>query len=145
MKEDWENPIIGLLATYNQSGRKAFMVESRSSLSLLTEDGTTSSLPIYRDSSFPGQTFSETLTTIMGQGRPGVYVNSTLIYGDRIYSMMASESGLIRPLNLSVSIPTGCVPLTPETLERKQDFHYVFLCTDPQKSVRLLFLPLSRQ
>ncbi len=149
MKEDWENPIIGLLGTYNQSGRKMFLIESRSSLLLLDSDGVTnslhSSLPIYRDSSFPGQNFSETLTTIMVQGRPGVYVNSTLIYGERIYSMMASDRGLIRPMSLSVSLPAGCVPLLPETLESKQDFNYVFLCTDSQSNVKLIFLPLSRQ
>lgn len=143
MKEDWENPIIGLLGTYDLKGTKSFLIESRSSLSLLNHNGERSSLPIYRDSSFPGQSFSETLTTIMSGGRPGVYINSTLIYGERIYSMIATDMGLQRPLSLSVSIPSGCVPLAPETLERKQDFQYVFLCTDPQKNVALKFLPLS--
>lgn len=142
MKESWENPIIGLLGTFEQNGEKSFLIESRSSLSLLKNDGKLSSLPIYRDSSFPGQSFSETLIPMMARGRPGVYINSTLIYGERIYSMIAGENGLVRPLGLSVSIPQGCVPLNPETFEGKTDSNYLFLCADPQKNVKLLVLPL---
>lgn len=145
MKEDWENPIIGLLGSFSSKGEKSFLIESRSSLSVLKENGEKSSLPIYRDSSFPGQSFSETLTPMMVNGRPGVYINSTLIYGERIYSMIATDTELSRPLGLSVSIPSGCVPLPPETLESKQDYQYVFLCSDSQRNVSLKFLPLLAQ
>ena len=143
MNDVWENLIIDLLATFNDNGSKLFLVQRRYTLSLLKENGEVSSLPIYRDSSFPGQSFSETLIPIMADGRPGVYVNSTLIYGERIYSMIASDSGLIRPLALSVAIPFGCVPLSPETFLKKQDFQYLFLCVDPQKKVSLKVLPLE--
>jgi cell wall-associated protease len=143
MKENWENPIIGLLGTFDSLGEKSFLIESRSSLSILKADGKTSALPIYRDSSFPGQSFSETLIPFMAGGRPGVYINSTLIYGERIYSMIDSDEGLIRPLGLSVNIPTGCVPLNPETLESKSDYQYLFLCTDSSKNVSLKFLSLE--
>jgi len=145
MKESWENPIIGLLGTFDSNGEKSFLIESRYGLSILKADGKTSALPIYRDSSFPGQSFSETLIPFMAGGRPGVYINSTLIYGERIYSMIDSEEGLIRPLGLSVNIPAGCVPLSPETFESKSDYQYLFLCTDPAKNVSLKVLPLSAQ
>ena len=143
MNDVWENLIIDLLATFNDNGSKSFLVQRRYTLSLMKENGEISSLPIYRDSSFPGQSFSETLIPIMADGRPGVYVNSTLIYGERIYSMIESDSGLIRPLAVSVAIPSGCVPLSPETFEHKQDFQYLFLCTDSQKKVSLKVLPLK--
>ena len=143
MNDVWENLIIDLLATFNDNGSKSFLVQRRYTLSLMKENGEISSLPIYRDSSFPGQSFSETLIPIMADGKPGVYVNSTLIYGERIYSMIASDSGLIRPLGVSVAIPSGCVPLSPETFEQKQDFQYLFLCTDSQKKVSLKVLPLQ--
>lgn len=143
LKEDWENPIIGLTSTFEMESGKTYLIESRSSLTVLRDNGEKASLPIYRDSSFPGQSFSETITPIISEGRPGVYINSTLIYGERLYSMIDTQEGFIRPLRLSVSIPTGCVPLAPETLESKVDYNYGFLCLGADKSVTLKFLPMS--
>ena len=102
-------------------------------------------LPLYRDSSFPGQNFSETLQPILSKGRPGVYVNSTLIYGERLYSMIDTlENGFIRPLNLSIALPLGCVPLAPESFDKKADSNYAFLCVDSNRDVSLKFLPMSQ-
>ena len=144
LQEDWENPIIALIATYEESGSKTYLVESRSSLTLLRDNEERLSLPIYRDSSFPGQSFSETLTPILSEGRPGVYINSTLIYGERLYSMIDTEDkGFIRPLRLSIGIPSGCIPLSPETLSDKSQSNYVFLCSDSSQNVTMKFLPMS--
>lgn len=144
LTEEWENPIISLTAIFEELGAKTYLVESRSSMTALSVNGEKASLPIYRDSSFPGQSFSETLTPILSEGRPGVYINSTLIYGERLYSMVDTENnGFIRPLSLSIAIPAGCVPLLPETLEDKTQFNYAFLCTSPSKEVSLKFLPMS--
>ncbi len=146
LEENWENPIIGLIQTFNQNSQKSYLIESRSSLTLLRDNEEKFSLPIYRDSSFPGQSFSETITPILSEGRPGVYINSTLIYGERLYSMIDTENnGFIRPLRLSIGIPTGCVPLMPEVLAVKSQSNYVFLCTSPSKEVSLKFLPMSHQ
>ncbi|MGZ3787049.1 MAG: S8 family peptidase [Bacteriovorax sp.] len=142
LKQEWENPVIGLIGGFDSNGEKSLLVENRSSISFLT-NGTRSDLPIYRDSSFPGQNFSETLMPILAEGRPGVFINSTLIYGERLYSMIGTESGLIRPLRLSIDVPAGCVPLAPETLEEKTSYNYVFLCAEQNKQVSLKFLPMS--
>lgn len=144
LKEDWENPIISLIATFEENNEKTYLVESRNSLTLLRANEEKLSLPIYRDSSFPGQSFAETLTPILSEGRPGIYVNSTLIYGERLYSMIdTQDKGFIRPLRLSIAIPTGCVPLNPEALAVKNQFNYAFLCSDANKDVSLKFLPMS--
>lgn len=144
LNEDWENPVIALTATFDRNNSKTYLVESRSSLTMLRDNGQKASLPIYRDSSFPGQSFSETITPILSEGRPGVYINSTLIYGERLYSMVDTENnGFIRPLSLSIGIPSGCVPLLPETLGDKTQYNYAFLCTSPSKEVSLKFLPMS--
>lgn len=144
LQEDWENPIISLIATFEENSEKTYLVESRNSLTLLRENEEKFSLPIYRDSSFPGQSFAETLTPILSQGRPGIYVNSTLIYGERLYSMIdTKDAGFIRPLRLSIAIPQGCVPLNPETLGDKTQFNYTFLCADANREVSLKFLPMS--
>lgn len=144
LQEDWENPIISLIATFEENNEKTYLVESRTSLTLLRENEEKLSLPIYRDSSFPGQSFAETLTPVLSGGRPGIYVNSTLIYGERLYSMIdTKDSGFIRPLRLSIAIPQGCVPLNPEPLSDKTQYNYTFLCTDTNKEVSLKFLPMS--
>ena len=144
LQEDWENPIISLIATFEDKSKKTYLVESRNSLTLLRENEEKLSLPIYRDSSFPGQSFAETLTPILSQGRAGIYVNSTLIYGERLYSMIDTEDkGFIRPLRLSIAVPQGCVPLNPEVLTSKSQYNYTFLCTDTNKDVSLKFLPMS--
>lgn len=144
LQEDWENPIISLIATFEGNNEKTYLVESRNSLTLLRSSVEKFSLPIYRDSSFPGQSFAETLTPILSQGRPGIYVNSTLIYGERLYSMIdTKDSGFIRPLRLSIAIPQGCVPLDPEPLSSKTQYNYTFLCTDTNREVSLKFLPMS--
>jgi cell wall-associated protease len=144
LDQEWENPIISLTAIFNDGAQKTYMIESRSSMTLMREDGKKATLPIYRDSSFPGQSFSETLMPVLSNGRPGVYINSTLIYGERLYSMIdTQDNGFIRPLNLSIALPNGCVPLAPETLASKTETNYAFLCTDSNKEVALKFLPMS--
>lgn len=143
LKQDWENPVIGLIGAFSSSNENSFMVENRSSISFLRNDGSRSDLPVYRDSSFPGQNFSETLMPILSSGRPGVFINSTLIYGERLYSMIGAEQGLLRPLYLSINIPQGCVPLTPETLEDRSTHNYGFLCIDQKREITLKFLPMS--
>ena len=142
LRQDWENPIIGLIGGFNVEGEKTLLVENRSTVSFFTSKGNRSDLPVYRDSSFPGQNFSETLMPIRSEGKAGVYVNSTLIYGERLYSMIGTDKGLIRPLRLSIGIPDGCLPLSPETLEEKSSFNYVFLCTGSNKQTSLKFLPM---
>ncbi len=144
LKESWDNPIISLLATFEETQGLTYLVESRSTVTALGSNGERSALPVYRESSFPGQSFSETLTPIVADGRPGLYVNSTLIYGERLYSMIESKSeGLVRPLGLSISIPAGCIPLLPETLGDKTKANYTLLCIDASKEVSMKFLPMS--
>lgn len=144
LKESWDNPIIALTATFDENSEKTYLVETRSSMTLLRGDSEKASLPIYRDSSFPGQSFSESLMPILSQGRPGIFINSTLIFGERLYSMVdTKDAGFIRPLKLSVSLPQGCVPLNPENLGSNTQSNYVFLCTDASKEVSLKFLPMS--
>lgn len=146
IKQEWENPVIGMIGAFSSAGssnEKSFLVENRSSISFVKENGERSDLPVYRDSSFPGQNFSETLMPVLSSGRPGVFINSTLIYGERLYSMIGTDSGLVRPLYLSINIPQGCVPLSPETLEDSRSHNYGFLCIDQKREISVKFLPMT--
>lgn len=143
LKNDWENPIISMIGAFE----KTLLVESRSSIALIREGETALSLPVYRDSSFPGQNFSETLSAISTDGRPGVFVNSTLIFGERLYAMALVNDKFVRPLNLSINIPEGCVPLAPEILDNTGplgNHNFTLLCRETSsKAVSLKFLPMS--
>ena len=145
LRQDWDNPIIGLLGFFDASGTSTYLIENRSTITLLSSHGQKYDLPVYRDSAFPGQNFSETLLPILSQGRSGVYVNSTLIYGERLYSMIETNKGFIRPLKLSVGFPSGCLALSPEMTKEAGDLNlnYVFLCTDQNRQASLKFLPIS--
>jgi hypothetical protein len=56
--------------------------------------------------------------------------------------MVDSLQQFVRPMNLSVAIPEGCVPLAPETLQDRSSFNFTFLCRDPSGAVSLKFLPM---
>lgn len=145
LRQNWDNPIIGLIGLFDAMDSVSYLIENRSTITILSSNGQKNDLPVYRDSAFPGQNFSETLLPITSEGRSGVYVNSTLIYGERLYSMIMTSKGFIRPLEFSVGFPDNCLALSPE-LERGEDagvyFNYVFLCTDTNRQASLKFLPI---
>ena len=139
LKNDWENPIISLTGAFMD----ALFVENRSTVTLIRNGVPALSLPVYRDSSFPGQNFSETLMAVTADSHPGIFVNSTLIFGERLYAMVEKDNDFIRPANLSINIPLGCVPLPPEPLADVENFNYTLLCKDPSSAVTLKFLSMS--
>lgn len=142
IKQDWENPIIAMIGAFNHGGERSMLIENRSTISLVRNGQATLDLPIYRDSSFPGQNFSETLAPVLSEGHAGVFVNSTLIFGQRLYVMVANDTDFIRPMELSVAIPEGCVPLPPETFSDRENYNFIFLCRDPSNVVTLKSLPM---
>lgn len=144
LKQQWENPVIGLTGAFNLNGEQKLLVENRSTITFVANSNTRFDLPIYRDSSFPGQNFSELLIPTIVDGKPGVFINSTLIYGERLYSMIGDDSGLVRPLRLSIDIPNGCVPLNPEIFIDKANANYLFLCAGQNNDATLKYLPMSQ-
>jgi hypothetical protein len=142
LTREWENPIIGLVGAFNDHGSLLRFVENRYTLSLITNEDSID-LPVYRDSSFTGQNFSETLSPILSDNRPSVYINSTLIFGERLYIMKSMDHALVRPISLSVAIPKNCVPLSPEILTETTSYNFTFLCIDSNRNVLLKFLPMK--
>lgn len=139
----WENPILSLIGAYKVGDQRYFMMENRYSVSFSNQNGEFKyELPVYRDSSFPGQNFSETLVPIVIDAKPAVFVNSTLVFGERLYSMIGDETGLTRPFNLSVNIPDGCAPMAPEMIDGQKSFSYMFLCFDASRQIYLKSLPM---
>jgi hypothetical protein len=113
-----EDALLRLIGAFNRGtdGRYAFL-ESRFHLVAFHEKRPGAplevrTLPIQRDSSFPGSQFSDLFSPVP---LLGVYVDSTLVVGNRV-SIIAwndSASTLSRPLRYSLAIPPQCVQMPP--------------------------------
>lgn len=148
----WSNPFFEVVATFEGQNRRTLFFESRYHVYVYDQQGdgvpVSARLPINRDSSFPGVNFSETLQSavvkVNGRKSPAVAVNSTLIYGDRLYAMLADQQKLVRPVALSVNIPANCVPLKTQFLTNSQGVSaYAMLCQSSANQVDLSFFPLE--
>ncbi len=148
----WSNPFFEVVATYEGEDRRVLFFESRYHVYAYDQVGAgkpvARRLPINRDSSFPGVNFSETLQSVLvrdqGINQPAVAVNSTLIYGDRLYAMLSSDGVFNRPIALSVKIPANCVPLKAQVLTVTSGLSaFTMLCQQPSGDVDLSFFPLQ--
>jgi len=147
---NWSNPFFEVVASFEAPERKTLFFESRYHVYVYEQKqgGTpvARKLPINRDSSIPGVNFSETLQPVIirqdGEMNPGVAINSTWIYGDRLYTMLSTGGEFIRPVSLSVILPDNCVPLKTQFVKSLGTSAYTLLCRG-QNGVELNFLPLE--
>jgi cell wall-associated protease len=96
---------------------------------------TTQQMSIERDSSFQSQPFSDTLTPVIvgttANPLPGVYVDSTLVRGNRVSVAVwnSSSSAMIKPLRYSLQVPVQCTELNPgQVTAQYESFTIPFLC-----------------
>jgi len=147
----WGNPFFEVVGAYEGDGRRLLIFESRYHVYLYYQQENdslkTHRLPINRDSSFPGVNFSETLQSTLVKSpeghNPGVAVNSTLIYGNRLYTMVALGDSFVRPVSLSVSVPENCVPLKTQMLSKTLGFSAYTLMCSAEDGVKMTFFPLE--
>lgn len=142
----YDDPVINLTGAFVDSDEtRHLLVENRYSLTLATskngEVQDRQSLPIYRDSSFPGVNFSETLTPLRLNGAPGLFVNSTLIFGDRLYVASMVDGKFIRPLRTSIAIPKSCANLGLQDDQSGPTLS--MLCLDKSNSLNMVVFPLN--
>lgn len=118
------DPVTGLIGAHNLPGiGHVWFLESRFNLIGFHEDQTghitSQSLPIERDSSFPGEVWDELMQAVVvghqNQPLPGVYVDSTLVRGNSISVVIwnPQTAKLERPLRYSMNLPTACLQLSP--------------------------------
>lgn len=149
----WSNPFFQIISSFQENGKKTLFFESRYNVYAYEKDEydneyKVSKLPVNRDSSFPGVEFSETLQPVLigteSQNLPGIGVDSTLIYGDRLYTMVKKSSEFMRPIALSIEVPSNCIPLKNRFLAAtKKVSSYVLLCQSDNNKAFLRFVPLE--
>ncbi len=146
----WSNPFFEVVATFEGDDRRVLFFESRYHVYVFDQLGARApvarKLPINRDSAFPGVNFSETLQSVLvrnaEENEAAVAVNSTLIYGDRLYAMVAQKESFTRPISLSVKIPANCVAMKSQLLRVDAVSSYALLCQNSADDVDLAFFPL---
>ncbi len=141
---NWSDPVFDTISTFSDSaGTNIF--ETRYFIQAFDKYGQGQRLRINRESSFPGVNFSETLKPIgiefNGRNLPGVFINSTLIFGSRLYSMVKDGGSFTRPASLSVDFPKNCIHLDPEVIDGK--YQYILLCKKDEKLVNIVSLPAA--
>lgn len=148
----WSNPFFQVIGAFQGDNKKTLFFESRYHVyvyeKLANSELSVSKLPINRDSSFPGVEFSETLKPALikigSENKAGIAVDSTLIYGDRLYSMLKDGDNFTRPISLSVNVPENCIPLKTRFLKKSlKQSAYTLLCEEENGSASLKFFPLS--
>lgn len=150
----WEDPIFNTLGAFESGDDQSLFLETRYHVYSVQSDKTgqkgPQKLPINRDSSFPGLSFSETLKPVTvsqdnARNLPGLLVNSSLIYGDRIYTMVQTQESFKRPVALSFSFPKNCLYL--DTTQIDELDHALVLCQNKSRSLyeqmELIQVPMS--
>ncbi len=144
-RESWGDPFFNIIGSFKTESDYWHLLESRYKVIAHSEQGSSFELPLNRDSSFPGVQFSETLKTTSIDSEtgklPGVIIDSTLIYGERIYTMVAQEGGLTRPIKLSLETSKECIP--SGSADFKGRSMMIYLCRDRFLNMRFEMVPLS--
>lgn len=147
-RESWGDPFFSIIGSFKTESHYWYFMESRYKIIASNESGESFELPLNRDSSFPGVQFSETLrTTVVDSSEgalPAVMIDSTLVFGDRIYTMVARENEFVRPIKLSVETSPECIPLGHGSVKSEgEKSKMMFLCRDRFLNMRIEMVPLS--
>lgn len=145
--KDWSDPVFEHIATFNAEDTVTFL-EGRYHVYAIDSKQRISHLTINRDSSFPGVSFSETIEPVVAQKDEkivsSVFVNSTLIYGERLYVMTMEDGKMNRPVALSVNLPNNCVKLDPVSLESDLSA-FAMLCVNGSDKAVIHYVPMTIQ
>lgn len=144
--DGYSDPIFGFIGGYKMGGIYHSFFESRYWIHYFGNDDQHYRYPVNRESSFPGVQFSETMESVVvndnGDLKPGIFVNSTLLYGNQVHALVPSSEGLIRPLKFTIEIPDNCAYVLPANLGSEFVDSLVLNCVEQGRSV-LKFIKLD--
>lgn len=149
LENRWADPIFDIISSYSNEkiGSYGIFIESRYHIIHIDKDGKKLKLPINRDSSFPSVKFKENVlpikTNYQGEVTDSLYVDSTQIFGDRLYEIIKVGNKLIRPIDKSFQIPKNCIQLFPVEYKGKDNYVLPFSCISrDSKYLKVILLKL---
>ncbi|WP_164848272.1 S8 family peptidase [Halobacteriovorax sp. HLS] len=143
----WGDLIIDVLNLSQNLFSKALFIESRYFIHLATNTGVKSKLPINRESSFPGVNFSETIKQVKVSNSEGnssaLLIDSSLIYGDRLYAMVYDNGEFSSPIYSSFKVPANCKHV--DTLNSNDESTLLLTCLQKDGSATIELLKLEQR
>jgi len=114
--DSWQNPIVGTVEVFNNEDERHYFIESRYKVFSAVERGgklhSLKSLPVNRESSYPGLSFSQSFQGVaLGNGDVGVFTDTKSIYGETVSVMTNVNNEFIRPIKMNVLMKKNCVSL----------------------------------
>jgi hypothetical protein len=144
--ESYSDPLFGFIATTNINKSQKSFFESRYWVQFFNGTNLPLRFPVNRESSFPGVEFSETMEGVFGsinnKNELGVFVNSTLLYGNQVHAIFPIGGKLQRPLGLTLEIPSNCSYMLPSGFKKDSFSSLALNCVEDKKSV-LKFVPIQ--
>ena len=145
LSEGYVDPLFGFITSSLDDDLFMSIFESRFWIHFFTSS-TSLKYPVNRESSFPGVSFSETMegvfTKVNNRGSLGVFVNSTLLYGNQIHALYPSNNKVIRPLGFTIEVPSNCSYMRPEHFSSSSTSSLALVCLERNEAV-LKFIKLD--
>lgn len=143
----WGDLIIDVLNFSTANEEKALFIESRYFIHVASTTDQTHKLPINRESSFPGVNFSETIKNIKVKSESGLtsalLIDSSLIYGDRLYAMIYDGESFSSPIYSSFRVPKNCKHI--DTLNLESGSAIVMTCLNKDNSASVEVVNLEKR
>ncbi|OUR97150.1 hypothetical protein A9Q84_12550 [Halobacteriovorax marinus] len=143
----WGDLLFDVFNFTDVDDEKLLFVESRYYIYTVNGLGDSVKLPINRESSFPGVNFSETFKSVQVSDndslRPALLVDSSLIYGDRLYAMVYDEGKFSAPVYASYVVPKNCKYIDSVTFKKKSTI--VLACLGRTGSASLELVNLEKR
>ncbi len=109
----YDNPLFNFLWGFDLPFGNEYWLETRYEIHVVDAMGSEYRYPINRESAFPGVAFGETMDPVIIGGtngvKTGVFIDSRLIAGERLFAIYSSDNGLKAPISLSFQLPDQCV------------------------------------
>lgn len=132
-------------ATQTSKGLVTFL-QTKNTITMTSEVSSSKSRPIIRHSFLDGSMVSEFYTPVFVQtdsSMPGLFVDQTFVNGNIVYTMVEHEGELVAPARWSLTIPSGCSPMTPSLNKELGNHEVLIQCLDEEGSLSLSSHSLS--
>lgn len=136
------------IKTYFKGDKSFRFFQTPSKIFLDYNDGAESnifSMPVHVSTFLPGHLFQEQHYPIVikneGENYPALYVDSTQISSQNLYTITYKDGELFAPISLNVRVPENCRAKNPKVINN--GFHYSLLCLEEGGRGKIVYLPVE--
>ncbi len=135
--------LLAGLGTFEENGRSYVFYQSKQRLLMqhviAGKEQARFELPIYRYSFIPGTVFNQLFYPVSyhagNTSFAAFYTDNSAINRNSAQLVVGTNTGLTRPMNMSIALPENCQSMNPARIGSQGTFSFVFLCG---KELRML-------